>query len=320
MRHFPSRRPVRLIVGVSTFRVRATIKLSTLLKETAMSWAARRQAFRRILEAPGCVHPASVFDPLSARIAQHIGFELGMFAGSTASLTVMGAPDIVLLTATEFAQQAQRICRAMDLPLLVDADHGYGTAMNVARTIEDLAIAGIAAATIEDTLLPAPFGAAGKSNLIPVVEGVGKMRAALAGRPDPAFHVVGRTSAPLISNLDDTIARLRAYEQAGVDALFIVGLKTVDDLRAVSSATKLPLIIGGAIANLSRDDLAQLRVRICLQGHLPIMAAVQAIYDTMKALRDGTAPAEIKGTASASLMRELTKQAAYDAQIQSFMR
>src|ERR1700716_700955 len=113
-----------------------------------MSWTARRLKFRSILEA-GCVHPASVFDPLSARIAEHIGFELAMFAGSTAALTVLGAPDLVLLTATEFAQQAPPIGRAMPLPLLVDADHGYGNALNVARTIDDLAIAGVSGATIE---------------------------------------------------------------------------------------------------------------------------------------------------------------------------
>lgn len=285
-----------------------------------MSYAERRQKFRRILNGDSCVHPASVFDPLSARIAEHIGFEMAMFAGSTASLTVLGAPDYVLLTATEFAQQAQRICRAMNMPLLVDADHGYGNALNVARTIEDLAIAGVSAATIEDTLLPTPFGATGKAHLISIEEGVGKMRAALMGRPEPAFHVVGRTSAPIISNLDDTVARLLAYEKAGVDALFIVGLKTVDDLRVVSSATKLPLILGSSVADLTSTDLAELRVRICLQGHLPIMAAVQAIYDTMRALRDGTKPTEIKGTAPASLMTTLTQQAKFDEQSRLFLR
>jgi carboxyvinyl-carboxyphosphonate phosphorylmutase len=271
-----------------------------------------RQAFRTIIEANRCVQPASVFDPLSARIAEHIGFEMAMFAGSTASLTVLGAPDLVLLTATEFAQQAQRICRATELPILVDADHGYGNALNVARTIEDLAIAGVSAATIEDTSLPASFGASGKSHLIPIEEGIGKMRAALAGRPDQSFHVIGRTSAPLISNLDDTIARLCAYEKAGVDALFIVGLKSIDDLRAVSSATTLPIVLGSTVANLHNIDLAQFRARICLQGHLPIMAAVQAIYETMRALRDGTPPSEIKNTAPATLMKELTQQVSLD--------
>ncbi len=173
-----------------------------------MQWRARRDQFRAILSGNKCIHPASVFDPLSARIAEHLGFEFAMMAGSTASLTVLGAPDLVLLTATEFAQQAQRVCRAMSLPLLVDADHGYGNALNVARTIEELATVGVAAATIEDTILPVPFGANGNAGLISLEEGVGKMRAALAARPDQAFAVIGRTSAPVISNIDDTVARL----------------------------------------------------------------------------------------------------------------
>src|SRR6185503_13571237 len=122
--------------------------------------------------------------PISVRIAEDIGFEVAMFAGSVASLAVLGAPDLIVLTLTEFAEQALRINRAGTLPLLVDADHGYGNALNVKRTVEELEIAGVAALTIEDTLLPAAYGAAGKMSLISLEEGVGKMKAALAGRQD----------------------------------------------------------------------------------------------------------------------------------------
>src|SRR5687767_14616787 len=123
-----------------------------------MHWTPRREAFRAVLAGDRCVHPASVFDPTSARIAEDLGFELGMFAGSIASLTVLGAPDLIVLTLSEFAQQALRINRAGNLPLLVDADHGYGNALNVKRTVEELETAGVAALTIEDTLLPTAFG------------------------------------------------------------------------------------------------------------------------------------------------------------------
>ncbi len=233
-----------------------------------MQWGPRRNQFRAILSGNRCIHPASVCDPLSARIAEYLGFEFGILAGSTASLAVLAAPDLILLTATEFAQQAQRICRAMSLPLLVDADHGYGNALNVARTIEDLVTAGVAGATIEDTILPVPFGGNGKPGLISREEGVGKMRAALAARSDQGFAVIGRTSAPAISDIDDTVARLRAYEQAGVDALFIVGLKSLTDLAAISAATTLPLILGTVGGDLAGADLSAHRVRISLQGHL----------------------------------------------------
>jgi carboxyvinyl-carboxyphosphonate phosphorylmutase len=277
-----------------------------------MQWRVRRDHFRAILEGPGSIHPASTFDPLSARIAEHLGFELGLLAGSTASLTVLAAPDVVIMTASEFAQQAQRICRAMSLPLMVDANHGYGNALNVARTIEDLTTAGVAAATIEDTNLPVPFAAKDQPRLISVEEGVGKMRAALTARPDPSFAVIGRTSAPTLSNIDDTVTRLSAYEQAGVDALFIVGLKIQAQLAAISAATTLPLILGNIEGDLVGTDLSTHRVRISLQGHAPIMAAVQAVYETMKALRSGTKPVDLKDLAPPELMNMLTHAAQYD--------
>ena len=123
----------------------------------------RRERFRAVLDGTSCIYPASVFDPVSARIADDLGFEIGMFAGSVASLVVLGAPDLTLITLTEFAGQARRICRAGNLPLLVDADHGYGNALNVMRTVEELETAGVAGLTIEDTALPQAFGAGGAS-------------------------------------------------------------------------------------------------------------------------------------------------------------
>ena len=284
-----------------------------------MQWMARRDRFRAILSGNDCVRPASVFDPLSARIAEHLGFEVGLLAGSTASLTVLGAPDLMLMTASELVQQAQRICRATSIPLLVDADHGYGNALNVGRTIEDLATVGVAAATIEDTILPTPFGANGKSGLISLEEAVGKMRAALAARPDQAFAIVARTSASLASNVEDIVGRLRAYERAGVDALFIVGLKNMAELSAVAAETTLPLILANAPGELESSDLSLHKVRMCLQGHLPLMAAVQSVYETMKALRDGTNPAQIKNSASTALMKALTRAAYYDEATSNYL-
>ena len=101
-----------------------------------MNVTERRQRFRSILEGDRCVYPASVFDPISARAAEDLGYEVGFLAGSIASGTVLGDPDLVLLTLTEFAQQIHRICRAGNLSLMVDADHGYGNALNVRRTVE----------------------------------------------------------------------------------------------------------------------------------------------------------------------------------------
>jgi carboxyvinyl-carboxyphosphonate phosphorylmutase len=286
-----------------------------------MHWTERRQKFRAILKGPRCVHPGSVFDPISARIAEQLGFEIGMFAGSIASFTVLGAPDLIVLTLTEFAEQAYRINRAGDLPLLVDADHGYGNALNVMRTVEELETAGVAALSIEDTALPAAFGPGGDVKLISIPEGVGKMRAALKARQDAELIIVGRTAAVSINGVEDAISRGRAYEAAGVDALFFVGLKKRAELDAIAGAVKLPIIIGGGGGELEdRDYLSASGVRIALQGHQPFMAAVQAVHDTLKALREGTPPGKLAGIASAELMQRVTRDRDYRGWTEDFLR
>jgi oxaloacetate decarboxylase len=276
-----------------------------------MNWTDRRRRFREILAGERCVHPGSVYDAISARIAEDLGFELGMFAGSVASMAVLGAPDLIVLTLSEFAGQAYRINRAGNLALMVDADHGYGNALSVKRTVEELESAGVAGLSIEDTELPQGFGSA-KQRLISIEEGIGKMKAALAGRQDPLLSIAGRTSAVQITGLDDAIARGRAYEAAGVDALFFVGLRTRAELDAVSAATKLPIIMGGVSGELAdKDYLAARRVRIALQGHLPFAAAVKAAHDALKALREGVAPAKLAGLADAELMKRVTREGDY---------
>jgi len=284
-----------------------------------MHWTDRRKRFREVLNGNRCVHPGSVYDAISARIAEDLGFELGMFAGSVASLTVLGAPDLIVLTLSEFAQQAYRINRAGGLPLMVDADHGYGNALNVKRTVEELETAGIGGMSIEDTELPTPFGTT-KPRLTTIAEGVGKMKAALAGRQDPLLAIAGRTSAIQISGLEDAIARGKAYEAAGVDALFFVGIKTRAELDAISAATTLPLIMGGVSGDpADKDYLSARRVRIALQGHQPFAAAVKATYETLKALRDGVQPAKLQGVADADLMKRVTREADYTGWTKEFL-
>jgi carboxyvinyl-carboxyphosphonate phosphorylmutase len=276
----------------------------------------RRERFRAILAGDRCIAPGSVFDPISARIAEDVGFEIGILGGSIASMAVLGAPDLTVLTLTELADQVRRICRAASLPLIVDADHGYGNALNVMRTVEELETAGVAALTIEDTLLPEAFGG-GKPRLIPLDEGVGKLRAALAARRDPALAIVGRTSAAAITGIDDAIARLNSYQRVGVDALFVAGLRSLADLDAIAASVDLPLIVGGLDPGLADDAaLAARKCRIAVRGHLPILAAVQAIYATQLALRDGRQP---DGLASAELMRQVTREAAYKRWMRELM-
>jgi carboxyvinyl-carboxyphosphonate phosphorylmutase len=285
-----------------------------------MDLTGRRERYRGVLAGDKCVHPGSVFDPISARIAEDLGFEVGMFAGSIASGTVLGAPDLVVLTLTEFAQQIHRICRAGNLSLMVDADHGYGNALNVMRTVEELETAGVSALTIEDTVLPRAFGG-WRDQLLSLEEGVGKMKAALAARQDPALVVIGRSSALRISGLEDTVRRVKAYEQAGVEAIFVVGATTRQEVETLNSVLSVPLILGGASDDLSdKEYLGSHGVRIALQGHQPFQAAVKAVHDTLKALRDGVSPADLSPKlATAEQMDQYTRRSNYDRWTKDFL-
>jgi oxaloacetate decarboxylase len=284
-----------------------------------MAFRKRRAALRAILSGSTCVRPGSVYDATSIRIVEDLGFEVGMLGGSVASLAVLGDPDVTLITLTELAEQMRRMSRAAALPVVVDADHGYGNALNVRRTVQELEAAGAAGLTIEDTLLPQAFGQP-KTQLISLEEGVGKMKAALDGRSDPSLVILGRTSAVSITGLDDALARVRAYEATGVDGLFLVGLKTRGELEAVAAATTLPIVLGGFPEDLiDRDYLASQRVRIALQGHAPFAAATQAVYETLKALRDGLPPKQLKGLASSELTGRVTRDAEVKARSSEFL-
>jgi carboxyvinyl-carboxyphosphonate phosphorylmutase len=203
--------------------------------------------------------------------------------------------------------------------VLVDADHGYGNALNVRRTVQELEAAGAGGLTIEDTLLPQAFGEP-KTQLISLEESVGKMKAAVDGRGDPSLVIMARTGAISITSLGDAIERARAYEDTGVDALFFTGVKSRQEIEAISVATRLPIVLGGAPEEMiDLEYLRNLRVKIALQGHAPFAAATQAVYDTLKALREGTSPKALKGLASAELTGRVTREAQTKARIAEFL-
>ena len=283
-----------------------------------MHWTDRRERYRAVIGGSECIHPASVYDAISARIAEDLGFEIGMFAGSIGSFSVLGNPDLILLTLTEFAAQAYRINRAGKLPLMVDADHGYGNALNVMRTIQELETAGVAGIMIEDTVLPRAFGET-KPGLVSLDEGIGKMRAALAAREDKALVIIGRTSAAAIAGWQEALTRARAYEKEGVDALFFAGGVTRELLEALKAEIRIPLMLGGGGSVGDRAYLGGMGVRVALQGHQPFSAAVQAVHDTLKALRDGTPPSELKGVASSETMRRVTREGQFRSWTEKFL-
>lgn len=284
-----------------------------------MAFRQRREKLRAILNGNTCVRPGSVYDATSIRIAQDLGFPLGMFGGSVASLAVLGDPDITLITLTELCEQMRRMSRAAELPVLVDADHGYGNALNVMRTVQELENAGVAAMSIEDTDLPRPFGAP-KPRLVPLEEGVGKVQAALAARTDPATVVFARTGAASITGMEDALARTRAYSLTGADGLFLTGVTTRDQLDALAAVATIPLVLGTLSDELAdRAYLAARGVRIALQGHQPFQASVQALYATLKALREGTPPKALQNLAPPALMKRLSREAEYEAATRDFL-
>ncbi len=284
-----------------------------------MTPSEKRLRFRQFLGHPGCQFAADVFDPISVRLAEEVGFQVGMLAGSVASMVVLGAPDLTLLTMSELAGLVRRICRASDLPLMVDADHGYGNALNVRRTVEELETAGLAALTIEDTLLPAPFGGDDKSLIAPE-EAERKIKAAVSARLDPDLVVVARTAAASIVGIDEAIERAERYAGAGADALFFSGIRSREQLAALHARLKLPILLGAVPAALSHaETLASLGVRICLQGHRPVLAAIRACHEALAALARGTSPEEIQGVSGDVLARAL-RRAEYDRWTNAYLK
>lgn len=255
----------------------------------------QRNRLRAILAGSKCQSPASVYDPLSARIAQSVGYELGLLAGSVSTNTILAAPDRSGLTLAEFADQARRIMRACSLSLIVDADNGYGNALNVMRTVEELEHAGVSAVAIEDLALPMRFGQPGDTEeLVSIEEMVGKLRAALAARQDPALVIAGRIAALSVEGTEGAVARAKAYAATGIDAIFVTKPERLDQIEAIHHAVDLPLIVGRAPATFAREDLAALGVRVLLQGHQPVAAVVKALHEVYAHLFNGGAPADLK--------------------------
>jgi carboxyvinyl-carboxyphosphonate phosphorylmutase len=280
-----------------------------------MNHTEQRKRLRAVFAGAKCLSPASVYDPLSARVAESVGYEIGMLAGSVASSTTLAAPDLIVLTLTEFADQVRRIMRVSNLSLIVDADHGYGNALNVMRTVQELEHAGVSGMSIEDTALPTRFGQTeGADELISLEEMAGKLRAAVAARRDPSTVILGRTAALKVEGTQGAVQRAKTFAACGVDAIFVVGVETVEQVRAVHEAAKLPVMVGSAPASLGRGDLAAAGARVLLQGHQPLPAAVKALKEVYAHLHGGGAPADLRERlASAAEMDRLVNNAAYRA-------
>ncbi len=253
----------------------------------------KRQKLRIALAGAAFVSPASVYDAMSAGVAELAGYDLAMLGGSVASAAALAAPDLTVISLTELAGLVRSICRNTNLALFVDADHGYGNALSVRRTIEELEHAGASGCSIEDTQLPARFGAKDEE-IISTEEMVGKLKAAVAARQDPNFIIAGRSIAVRHEGLEKTIARLKAYAATGVDLIFPIGVDSLDQIVAIRDAVGLPIMLGMAPNFATREELAAAGVRIMLQGHLPYAAAVETFRGIYEHLLTGGSPDALK--------------------------
>lgn len=275
-----------------------------------MTITERRERLRAVLAGTVCVSPATVFDALSARVAASVGYEIGILSGSVSALTLLAAPDIGLQTLTEFADQVRRIARIDELSIITDADNGYGNALNVIRSVQELEHAGVAALMIEDSVSPARFGA-NSIELIRTDEMMFKLRAALDAREDTSLMVVARTAALKAEDAQRGAARLRAYAAVGVDAVYVTGLQELKDFDVISEGLTLPVIVGTAPA-VRREDLAVRGVRLLVQGHSALAAVVKVLRETYEHLYSGGSVADLKSRiATADEMAQLVNNRRY---------
>lgn len=251
-----------------------------------------RKAFGDLLQGTVCKFAASVFDPISVRMASDLGFEVAIQGGSVASLQVLGAPDIALLTLDEYVEQVSRVGRASQIPIIGDADHGFGNALNVMRTVTELQKAGVAALTLEDTHLPAKYDEQSHV-LIEREEAAAKIYAARFARSDDALSIIARTNVA-VTTLEDSIARTTAYEKAGADAICLVGVKDFQHLEALTAHLSVPIMLIN-YGNPALSDVGKLsagNVRIAVNGHTPYLSAIKATYEALRE-QSGTEGSEL---------------------------
>src|SRR5689334_22217414 len=220
--------------------------------------------------------------------------------GTTAALA--GRPDVGLLTGTEMIDNARRIVAAVDLPVIADADTGYGNAINVVRTVQAYEQAGVAGIHLEDQVLPKKCGHMTGKAVIPADEMVGKIRAAVAARRDPEFLLIARTDAAAVEGLDAAIARARAYAAAGADVLFVEAPTSEDDIARVAGelAGVAPLVFnwaeGGRTPPIPLARIAELGFSLVLFPIATLLAATAGIRAVLETLRtDGTPVAALPG-------------------------
>jgi len=246
------------------------------------------RSFARPLVLPGC------YDALSGRLVEQAGFDATYMTGFGTTASLLGRPDVGLLGMTEMVDNARRIAAAVDVPLIADADTGYGNPINVIRTVQSYEGAGVAGIHIEDQVMPKKCGHMENKQVIDTDVMMAKIAAAVAARTDADFQIIARTDARAVHGLDDAMRRAAACVEAGADVLFVEALQGEKEIEKVAAEfSDTPLLFnwveGGKTPPLSYDDIAELGFAMILLPITTLLAATQAMQQTLARLRaDGT--------------------------------
>jgi 2-methylisocitrate lyase-like PEP mutase family enzyme len=250
----------------------------------------RAGRLRELLAAGETILVPGAYDALVARVLEDEGFPAIYAGGYAAAAAGFALPDIGIVTGSEMVEHVARIAGAVSVPVIADADTGYGELANVARTVRAYEHAGAAAVQIEDQVFPKRCGHMEGKRVIPRDEMVRKVRAALAARKDPDTVIVARTDAIAVTGLDDAIDRLQAYAEAGADVLFPDAPRSLEELERIRAAVDLPLVANmsehGKTPLLSREEIAGLGYEIALYPSSTLFAAAASAREIARALRE----------------------------------
>jgi len=249
----------------------------------------RSKALRKALESPGMVLAVGAFDALSARIAERLGFRAVITGGYTTSASLLGKPDWGLLTQTEMVRHIGYVAEACNLPLIADADTGYGNPINVRRTGREFEKAGVAAIFLEDQVHPKRCGHMEGKQVIPAEEHAQKIRAAVDARTDDDLVIIARTDARSVYDLDEAIRRCRLYREAGADVTFVEAPRSVEELRRIVREIDAPqvanMIEGGRTPFLNAGELENMGFKIAFYTLGVYYAVAKTVYDFMSCLK-----------------------------------
>ncbi len=260
---------------------------------------------RELLAKPKMVVAPGAYDGITARLTAQAGFEAVYMTGAGTSMA-RGFPDFGLLGMSEMVDNAAVMARTVEIPLIADADTGYGNELNVTRTVREYEARGVAGLHIEDQASPKRCGHLDGKEIIPQDQFVAKIRAAVAARRDQDFVIIARTDARAVTGFDDALARANAAIAAGADVAFVEAVETSDELAAVPKRVNAPCLLnvvpGGKTPRTTMEDAQALGYRIAILPGLLLSATMVAADQALRALKETGATMTLPKDAGASVM------------------